>query len=403
MWQEKLSTTNRFNLVRAPLSSARFIPMASHSFHARIDALQRNRERQGSVRSLKTEATGICFSDNDYLGLSRHERVIASAQQALRDYGAGARAARLLAGPSPKHRHLENDLAQWKGTERALLFSSGYLTPLGVVPTLVSPGDTVLMERQAHACLFDGARLSGARIRLFDRKNMTELKKNLVSTRKLAPASRILIMVESLHSMDGDYAPLREIIDLKNEWGAWLLLDEAHAGGICGPSGAGLAAELDLTHQVEIQMGTMGKALGSSGGFVAATEKIIHFLMNEARTFLFGTALAPSSVQAAQTSLTILRSPEGDLLRKKLAKNIANFRAAFSPSVFGPIQPVFLGSNQLAKKASDQLHSLGLDVPAIRTPTIPKGTARLRISLSARHSEKEIQQLGQALTALTQE
>jgi len=256
------------------------------------------------------------------------------------------------------------------------------------------------MERQAHACLFDGARLSGARIRLFDRKNMPELKKNLASTRKLSPESRILIMVESLHSMDGDYAPLREIIDLKNEWGAWLLLDEAHAGGICGPAGAGLAAELDLTQQVEIQMGTMGKALGSSGGFVAATEKIIHLLMNEARTFLFGTALAPASVQAAQTSLTILRSPEGDLLRKKLTKNIANFRAAFSPSVFGPIQPVFLGSNQLATEASDQLHNLGFDVPAIRTPTIPKGTARLRISLSARHSDKEIQQLGQALTAL---
>jgi 8-amino-7-oxononanoate synthase len=377
--------------------------MASHSFHARLDALQQNRERQGSERTFKTQISGICFSDNDYLGLSCHEQVIASAQQALRDYGTGARAARLLAGPCPEHRLLEENLAQWKGTERALLFSSGYLTPLGVVPTLVSPGDTVLMERQAHACLFDGARLSGARIRLFDRKNMPELKKNLVSTRKLAPESRILIIAESLHSMDGDFAPLREIIDLKNESGAWLLLDEAHAGGICGPSGAGLAAELDLIQQVEIQMGTMGKALGSSGGFVAATEKIIHLLMNEARTFLFGTALAPASVLAAQTSLTILRSPEGDLLRKKLTENITNFRSAFFPSVSGPIQPVFLGSNQLATKASDQLHSLGLDVPAIRTPTIPKGTARLRISLSARHSDKEIQQLGQALMALPKE
>jgi len=403
VWQEKLSTTNRFNLVRAPLSSARFISMASHSFHARIDTLQQNRERQGSERVIKTQAAGVCFSDNDYLGLSRHERVISSGQQALREYGSGARAARLLAGSCPEHRLLEENLAQWKGSERSLLFSSGYLTPLGVVPTLVSPGDTVLLERQAHACLFDGARLSGARIRLFDRKNMPELKKNLVSTRKLAPESRILIMVESLHSMDGDYAPLREIIDLKNEWGAWLLLDEAHAGGICGPAGAGLAAELEVTQHVEIQMGTMGKALGSSGGFVVAKEKIIHLFINEARTFLFGTALAPASVQAAQTSLTILRSPEGDLLRKKLAKNIANFRTAFSPSLSGPIQPVFLGSNQLATKASDQLHSLGLDVPAIRTPTIPKGTARLRISLSARHSEKEIQQLGQALAALTKE
>jgi 7-keto-8-aminopelargonate synthetase-like enzyme len=153
--------------------------MASHSFHARLDTLQQNRERQGSERAFKTQTSGICFSDNDYLGLSRHERVIASAQQALRDYGTGARAARLLAGPCLEHRLLEENLAQWKGTESALLFSSGYLTPLGVVPTLVSPGDTVLMERQAHACLFDGARLSGARIRLFDRKNMSELKKNL--------------------------------------------------------------------------------------------------------------------------------------------------------------------------------------------------------------------------------
>lgn len=377
--------------------------MPSHPFHARLDALQHNRERQGSVRTLKTQTSGICFSDNDYLGLSRHEQVIASAQQALRNHGTGARAARLLAGPCPEHRLLEENLAQWKGTERALLFSSGYLTPLGVVPTLVTPGDTVLMERQAHACLFDGARLSGARIRLFDRKNMPELKNNLVSTRKLAPESRILIIAESLHSMDGDFAPLREIINLKNESGAWLLLDEAHAGGICGPAGAGLAADLDLVQQVEIQMGTMGKALGSSGGFVAATEKIIHLFMNEARTFLFGTALAPASVQAAQTSLTILRSPEGDLLRKKLAGNITNFRSAFFSSVSGPIQPIFLGSNQLATKASNQLHSLGLDVPAIRTPTVPKGTARLRISLSARHSDKQIQQLAQALMALPKE
>lgn len=400
MWQEKLSTTNGFSLVRAPLSSARFIPMASHSFYARLDALQKNREKLGSERFLKAQTPGICFADNDYLGLSRHERVVASAQQALREYGSGARAARLLAGPCPEHRLLENDLAQWKGTERALLFSSGYLTPLGVVPALVGSGDTVLVERQAHACLFDGAKLSGSRIRLFGRRDISELEKNLASARKLNPEGRILMMVESLHSMDGDFAPLREIIDLKNKWGAWLLLDEAHAGGICGPAGAGLAAELNLTQQVEIQMGTMGKALGSSGGFVAATEKIIHLLMNEARTFLFGTALAPASVQAAQTSLTILRSPEGDLLRKKLSENIANFQTAFSPFLSGPIQPVILGSNQLAQKASDQLHSLGLYVPAIRTPTIPKGTARLRISLSVRHSDKEIQQLGQALMAL---
>jgi len=256
------------------------------------------------------------------------------------------------------------------------------------------------MEREAHACLFDGAKLSGARIRLFSRQNMPELKTVLDSTQKLNLQGKVLIVAESLHSMDGDFAPLQEIIRLKKEAGAWLLLDEAHAGGICGPQGAGRAAQLNLSDSVDLQMGTLGKALGSSGGFIAGKNRIIDHLLNEARTFLFGTALSPAVARAALTALTIIRSPEGETLRNTLQKNITQLRSAIASSQLGPIHSILYGTNSSATAASQHLHQQGLTVPAIRTPTVPQGTARLRISLSARHTSQDIQQLTNALHTL---
>ena len=291
-------------------------------------------------------------------------------------------------------------MALWKQSERALLFASGYLTPLGVIPALVGPSDTILLERNAHACLFDGAKLSEARLRLFPRQDMPALKQMLDSTRKLNPNGKILLVVESLHSMDGDFAPLEEIIRLKSEAGAWLLLDEAHAGGICGPEGSGRAAELGLTSAIDLQMGTLGKALGSAGGFIAGQAKIIDHLLNEARTFLFGTALPPASARAALTALSIIRSTEGEHLRHTLQKNITLFRSESTSTQLGPIHPILCTTNSAATRASQILKDLGLEVPAIRAPTVPTGTARLRISLSARHSESEIGLLAQSLKTL---
>ena len=373
----------------------------SPSFFDDIIHKNKRRTENHSQRSLPSDLPPLSFSDNDYLGLSRHPSVLQSATKAIQDFGASARAARLLAGPSPIHRQLEESLASWKSTEQALLFSAGYLTPLGVIPALLGPQDTVVLERNAHSCLFDGAKLSGARIRVFHRQDTKELQKVLTSTTQLHPSGKILLVVESLHSMDGDWAPLLEIIQLKNQAGAWLLLDEAHANGICGPGGAGLAAQLHCSHQIEIQMGTLGKTLGSSGGFVAASQQIIDHLLNEARTFLFGTALAPTAAAAALASLEIVRSTEGDSLRQSLNQNIAQFTASYPSALSSPIHFIACGQNSAALAASTFLHNFGIDVPAIRYPTVPEGTARLRLSLSSRHTPKDIQTLTSALSSLS--
>ena len=374
--------------------------MNSPAFLSDIQSRKTVRHHDHRHRALPTSSNPISFADNDYLSLSRHPAVIHAARQALAEYGAGARAARLLAGPCPEHQKLESALASWKGTERALLFASGYLTPLGVIPALVGSGDTILMERNAHACLFDGAKLSDARLRLFSRHDLTTLKKSLDATLALKPKGKILVVVESLHSMDSDIAPLPEIIRLKSEAGAWLLLDEAHAGGIFGEQGAGLASELGLTSSVDLQMGTLGKSLGSSGGFIASRDTIIDHLLNEARTFLFGTALPPSAAASAQAALSIVRSAEGDQLRQKLKQNIRQFVSSYPSPQSGPIHPIHCGSNSSAASASQHLQELGLNVPAIRTPTVPAGTARLRLSLSARHTQDELAKVIHALKNL---
>jgi 7-keto-8-aminopelargonate synthetase-like enzyme len=237
-------------------------------------------------------------------------------------------------------------------------------------------------------------------MRVFHRQDTQELQKVLNSTTQLHPSGKILLVVESLHSMDGDWAPLLEIIQLKNQFGAWLLLDEAHANGICGPAGAGLAAQLNCTHQIEIQMGTLGKTLGSSGGFVAASDFIINHLLNEARTFLFGTALSPASAAAALVSLGIVRSTEGDSLRQILQQNIAQFTATYPSPLSGPIHLFACRASSAALTASTSLRNLDIDAPAIRYPTVAEGTARLRLSLSSRHTPKDIQTLTSALSTL---
>jgi 8-amino-7-oxononanoate synthase len=334
------------------------------------------------------------------LGLTREPRLAEAAIRAIRDSGTGARAARHLAGPCPEHTGLEKALAEWKGADAALVFASGYQTPLGVIPSLVGAKDTVLLERNAHACLFDGARLSAARLRLFTRNDADSLAEMLASSQKLNPEGKILIVAESLHSMDGDFLDLQSLVTLKNRFDAWLLLDEAHAGGVIGPDGAGWAAEHGMAAEVDVQMGTLGKALGSSGGFVAAREPIIDHFVNEARTFLFGTAPAPAAMAAAGQGLQIVRSAEGANLRAKLQSNIRLFSAGRTDSKGGPIQTQIFGSNDRTLQARDSLRTAGIEVAAIRPPTVPENTARLRISLSARHSAPEISRLLEGLARL---
>lgn len=372
----------------------------SASLIARTEERKSHRNRRGIERSLPTEAASLSFADNDYLGLSRHPRVAEAAIRAVRDSGTGARAARHLAGPCREHTRLEKALATWKGTEAALVFASGYQTPLGVIPSLLGPKDSVLLERNAHACLFDGARLSGARLRLFTRNDPASLEEALVSTQKLNPEGKVLIVAESLHSMDGDFADLKTLVSLKTRFGAWLLLDEAHAHGVVGPRGTGWAAEHGLQGEIDIHMGTLGKSLGSSGGFVAAQSSVIHHFMNEARTFLFGTASNPAAMAAAEEALGIIRSEEGERLRQKLQDNIRFFSGRHAHGQTGPIQPWVLHSNEKVLSACAFLRSHGIEAAAIRPPTVPENTARLRISLSARHCDQDIHALSDALARL---
>ena len=365
-----------------------------------VEQAGRERVLQGTQRALPHEAAPLSFADNDYLGLARDPWVAEAAIRAIRDSGTSARAARHLAGPCPEHAHLEKNLAAWKGTEAALVFASGYQTPLGVIPSLVTNKDTILLERNAHACLFDGARLSTARLRLFTRNDANSLVEVLTSSQKLNPDGKILIIAESLHSMDGDFLDLQSLVVLKNRFGAWLLLDEAHASGVIGSEGAGWAADQGFAEEVDVQMGTLGKALGSSGGFVAARASVIDHFLNEARTFLFGTAPAPAAMAAAGRALEIVRSTEGSNLREKLQANIRLFSAGQADPKKGPIQMKIFKSNDRTLRTRDSLRASGIEVAAIRPPTVPENTARLRISLSARHSASEISRLLENLAQL---
>lgn len=336
----------------------------------------------------------VNFASNDYLGLSQHPQVVAAMVEATRQYGTGAAASRLVCGSLREHHMLEESLAEAKGTEAALAFSSGYATAMGCIPAIVGKGDTVILDKLSHACLVDAARLSGATLRVFPHNDMQRLSSLLIKTREKNPAGRALVITESVFSMDGDLCPLREVVELCELHDALLWLDEAHAMGVIGPQGLGLAQQADLAGRVHFQMGTLGKALGVAGGYVVASRQWIDLMVNRARAFVYSTAPPPSLASAAIKALEISRSEEGDALRAKLRKHLDLFSAPEHPSA---ILPIILGSSQAAMAASEELAELGFLVPAIRFPTVPRGTARLRVSLSAAHDPAAVACLRDAL------
>jgi 8-amino-7-oxononanoate synthase len=335
------------------------------------------------------------FASNDYLGLARHPQIEAALIEGVQRYGAGSAASRLVCGTLPPHQLLEEALATVKQTEAAITFSSGFATALGVIPAIVEKSDFILLDKLSHACLVDAARLSGATIRVFPHNDLGKLERLLISTRAKSPASRILIATESVFSMDGDLCPLREIITLAEAYDALLLLDEAHGFGILGEHGMGLAEQENLQQRVAFQMGTLSKSAGLSGGYLAASRDWIDLLTNRARSFIYSTAPPPALAHAALASLALIRSENGKSLRAKLRENIA----LLSPHST-PIVPVILGSNESALTASAELEQSGFLVPAIRFPTVPRGAARLRISLSAAHSRDTVEMLRSKLTIL---
>ena len=336
------------------------------------------------------------FASNDYLGLAEHSAVIEAAVRATRDYGAGAGASRLVTGTQRPHAELEEKLAGFKGSEAALVFGSGYASSVGALQALATKDDVILLDKLSHACLVDGARLSGATLRPFHHNDTEHLEHHLKWAREKHPHARVVIATESVFSMDGDLAPLREIVELKDQHGAVLMLDEAHAVGVLGRGGRGLAEELGLTRRIEVQMGTLGKALGSSGGYITGSRILIDYLLNTARSFIFSTAPPASTAASASAALDLCAGPEGDRRRAKLR----HLAALLDPAPPAAIHPLIIGSEKETLRAAEQLAQLGFHVPAIRPPTVPKGTSRLRVSLSAAHEAETVRTLASALRTL---
>ena len=343
----------------------------------------------------------INFSSNDYLGLANDPRLREAAVSAIDEFGVGAGASRLISGTQSPHLHLERALATWKGTEAALCFSSGYSAALGTIPALASKNDVVLLDKLCHASLIDGARLSGAVLRVFPHNHMSKLESHLEWARRKHPGKRVLIITESVFSMDGDRAPLRDLVELKKRFDALLMLDEAHAVGVIGPNGRGLAAAENVSAEVDIQMGTLSKALGASGAYICGSRVLIEWLINRARSFIYSTAPAPAIAAAALAAVDFLSSNQGEerrlllweriRLMQELLPRIESNKKHVAPC--SAIFPWIVGDEKAALDMAAAMQSEGFLVPAIRYPTVAKGAARLRITVTAAHEEAQIETL----------
>ncbi len=336
------------------------------------------------------------FADNDYLNLSRHPDLIAAAAAALAADGTGARASRVMAGNLDCHRNLEKRLAERKGFPDALLFGSGFLANLGVLSALVGRGDTILMDRLAHASLVDGARLSGARLVRFRHNDPDHLDALM---HDLPPGRRRLIVTESVFSMDGDTAPIDAIAGIARAGDALLLIDEAHATGVFGDRGAGRLLPSQFADQAVIAVGTLSKALGAYGGFVTCTETMRTYLIQRARSFTYSTALPAAVIGAALAALDICgREPSPG---RELLSRAARFRerlqrgGADTGHSQSQIVPVMLGDNQRALQVADALRRQQVFCLAIRPPTVPSGSARIRFSISLRHSVHDLERVAE--------
>ncbi len=366
-------------------------------FDLENQALLRKLRQIDSPQGAKLSIDGkefINFSANDYLGLATHPALTEAAVRAIRDWGTGSGASRLISGNLEPHVHLEERLAAFKNCGAALSFSSGYTAALSAISTLAGRGDVVILDKLAHACLIDGARLSGAKIRVFPHNNTEKLESLLAWARaKLSARARVLVVTESVFGMDGDVAPLVEIARLCGASGAMLLVDEAHGTGTVGPGGRGLASELGLVEQITVHLGTLSKALGAAGGFLAGSSKLIELIINRARPFIYSTAPTPAAAAAATAAVELLQRDEGQLLLNRLHDNIRYLLDSLGralPDTLTPIVPVIVGSEKNALAAAEKLWKKGVYLPAIRYPTVAKGSARLRISLSASHSHTDM-------------
>jgi 8-amino-7-oxononanoate synthase len=347
-------------------------------------------------------ASVVSFASNDYLGLSAHPAVVDAAGEALARWGTGSGASRLVTGSRPVHAALEQALAEWKGTEAAVCFPTGFAANLGVLSVLGGPEVTVFSDELNHASIIDGCRLSRSPLAVYRHGDVAHLAALLKGAPGGAAAPK-MVVTDSVFSMDGDVAPLEEIAALCRHVGALLIVDEAHAvlGPACGEGlGTGDGSESDDLTLVRV--GTLSKMLGSLGGFVAAPRDLVDLLVNLARPYIFTTALSPADAAAALAAVGVVRSPEGTALTARLAGHVAAVAGPIlgRPDHPSPIVPVILGPEERAVAASAGLLAEGIWVPAIRPPTVPPGTSRLRVTLSAAHTDAQVAQLVSALAAL---
>jgi 8-amino-7-oxononanoate synthase len=401
-----------FQLVHVAIQSLVMEGLFTDELEAlRVGALDRHLRELSSAQGPEVEIAGrrlINFSSNDYLGLANDPRLREAATAAIDDFGVGAGASRLISGTQSPHLDLERALAQWKRSEAALCFSSGYVAALGTIPALVTKDDVVLLDKLCHASLIDGARLSGAVLRVFPHNHVGKLESHLEWARREHSGKRVLIVTESVFSMDGDRPPLRELVELKKRSGALLMLDEAHAVGVIGPNGRGLAAADNLDKDVDIQMGTLSKALGTSGGYICGSHNLIEWLLNRARSFIYSTAPPPAIAAAAVTAVNFLSSSEGEERRLLLWERIKLMQellprtglnkeqSAASSAIF----PWIVGDEKAALNLATALQNEGFLVPAIRYPTVANGAARLRITVTAAHEAAQIRALCETINRL---
>jgi 8-amino-7-oxononanoate synthase len=347
--------------------------------------------------------TLVNFSSNDYLGLASEPALRAAAKAAIDEYGVGSGASRLVCGTLSPHTRLEETIAKFKGTEAAIAFSSGYATAVGTLTALAREGDVIVLDKLSHASLIDGAKLSGAAIRVFPHNHLGKLESHLAWAREHAPEGRVIVATEAVFSMDGDRAPLEEIIAIKKRFSALLLLDEAHSVGVLGRNGRGLADAQGVARDVDIHMGTMSKALGVSGGYIAGSRPLIELLVNRARSFIYSTSPPPAIAATACAAIEWLMSEHGEQRRELLWRNLARLGDALPRQLLGErriqsaIVPVILGESERALDAAERLLEAGFVVPAIRYPTVPKDAARLRITVSASHTAEQIAALCESL------
>ncbi len=346
----------------------------------------------------------LAFCSNDYLGLANHPEVTAALQTASNHYGVGSGASHLVAGHSSEHHALEEELAAFTGRERALLFSTGYMANMGAITALVGQGDAIFEDRLNHASLLDAGLLSGARFQRFLHNDLHNLQSRLDKT----AAARKLIVVDGVFSMDGDTAPLPELAAVAQKNDAWLMVDDAHGFGCLGKTGAGTCEHFGLTqNDVPILMGTLGKAAGSFGAFIAGSETLIESLIQFARPYIYTTAMPPAVAAATRASLRLIQTEHWR--REQLNKLIAHFRAGAQAlnlqlmESASPIQPVVIGDEANALLISQKLAERGILIIAIRPPTVAAGSSRLRITFSAQHSIAQVDQLLSALADILRE